>query len=87
MTAEEIRLFIIDALQTHLENAEVNAEEINEHFDLFGSGLIDSMRFLTLIVEIEEWVDVEINFEDLDPDKLTKIGSLCQFVEAQLEKV
>lgn len=87
MTAEDIRCFIIDALQMRLENTEINSDTLQGDFDLMASGLIDSMSFLNLVVEIEEWLDIEFNLEELPPEKLTKVGPFCQYLEQQMDGV
>ena len=84
MTAEDIRTFIAESLQAQLQNARLDNAALTGDFDLLGSGLIDSMSFLNLVVEIEDWLGAELNLEDLDPEQLTKVGPLCSFVEAQL---
>ncbi|MEO2047693.1 MAG: acyl carrier protein [Pirellulales bacterium] len=84
MTAEDIKLFIIESLQDHLQNAGVDPKSLTDDFDLLDSGLIDSMNFLHLVVSIEDRLGIDLNFEDLSPEEMTKIGSLCHHVQLQI---
>ncbi len=86
MEAEQIHEYILQSLQDQLVAAEVDAGTLQGDFDLMNSGIIDSMAFLHLVTGIEDWLGIELDFEDLDPAELTKIGPLCEFVQQQVEQ-
>lgn len=86
MEAEQIHEYILQSLQDQLVAAEVDADTLQGDFDLMNSGIIDSMAFLHLVTGIEDWLGIELDFEDLDPAELTKIGPLCEFVQQQAEQ-
>jgi Acyl carrier protein len=52
--------------------------------DLRESGLVDSLGFVELIVELEDRFGIELDLEDLDPDQITVLDSLAAHVAAQI---
>lgn len=86
MEAENIREYILESLQGQLVAAEVDPGTLQGDFDLMSSGLIDSMAFLHLVTGIEDWLGLELDFENLDPAELTKMGPLCEFVQQQAQQ-
>lgn len=83
MTHSEIHQFVINFLQNFIDNSDFEAQNIAGDFDLMASGLIDSMTFLNLIVEIEDWTGIDLGLEDLDPEQLTKMESLCAHIASK----
>lgn len=84
MEIENIREYILETLQGQLVTAELDPGTLQGDFDLMNSGLIDSMAFLHLVTGIEDWLGIELDFEDLDPAELTKMGTLCEFIQQQV---
>jgi acyl carrier protein len=48
--------------------------------------MIDSIGLLDLVAAIQEFAGREIDFEILDPEEMTIVGSLCRFVSEQVSK-
>ena len=46
--------------------------------------MIDSFGILELVSEVEDHFGVEIDFDELDPDELTVLGSFASFVATQV---
>jgi acyl carrier protein len=53
--------------------------EITPETDLFGTGVLDSMAFIELVVFIEENTGVAVDLIDIEPEQFTNIRGLCQF--------
>jgi acyl carrier protein len=51
--------------------------------DLLLSGYIDSLGLLELLTSLGEFTGRKIDFEALDPEKMTVVGPLSEFVSAQ----
>ena len=83
LTAEVFRVHILGVLADSLQLWGI--EEPDEDFDLIESGVVDSMRFLDLIVGIETEFDVRVDFEEFDPERLGHLESLCKFLEKMAE--
>lgn len=80
-------MFLKDYLARKLEACgRDECEELSEDFDLFLSGVIDSLGLLDLWVALEKRFDHEIDIEPLDPEQMTIVGPLCQFVSEQLSQ-
>ena len=47
------------------------------------SGLVDSLGVLELVGSLSEFCGFELDLDDLDPDDLTIVGPLCDYVTAQ----
>jgi len=82
---EEVKLFIISHLLQKLssEGRELKGE-ITDNTDILMEGIIDSLGFLGLTLNLQEHFKVEIDFEEIDPEKMTIIGYLCRFVSEKI---
>jgi acyl carrier protein len=54
--------------------------------DLLLSGAVDSLGMLEWIAAFQVHCGCEIDFESLDPELMTVVGPLCDFVAAQIVK-
>ena len=54
--------------------------------DLLLSGVVDSLGMLELITAFQDYCGREIDFEQLDPEQMSVVGPLCDFVSAQMAK-
>lgn len=59
---------------------------LRDDCDLLLSGVIDSLGLLGLITAFQEHCGREIDFDALDPEQMTIVGPLCDFVAAQMPK-
>jgi len=55
-------------------------KEFNETDNLIAQGIIDSIDFINIIGEIEEEYGVEINFLEIDPQKITTLKGLWEVI-------
>ena len=87
VTSADIRLFLTDYLRRKLEaNGRGSVEDLSDNCDLLLSGVIDSLGLLELVSALVEHYNQEINFEGLDPEQMTIVGPLCNFVAEQLSQ-
>ena len=85
VTAGDVRAVVLDALAEPIGEMGMAPERVPDDFDLLTSGLIDSLGVLELIVEVNERFGVDIDFEDLDPEGLTVLGTFSQYVADHAE--
>ena len=84
LSNEDVREHVLTALAEPLAQAGIGAGDASDDLDLLDAGLIDSFGILELISEVEQHFGVEIDFEELDPDELTVLGSFAAFVATQV---
>lgn len=85
ITKTEIRLFLEKYISQKLHSQGRTLDNIlKDDCDILLEGYIDSLGLLELTGALEEYVGVEIDFEALDPEQMTIVGSLCRFVSAQI---
>ena len=84
--ADEVKRFIISHLADSLKENGSLQKEIADDFDLMKRGIIDSIGLILLISAIEEQFNIEVDFEDLDTEYITVIGSICKYIEERSEK-
>jgi acyl carrier protein len=56
-------------------------DEVNETFNITGSGLFDSMDFMNLIVEVEDKFGVDVDFSDYEPQVFTTVGGFVRCIK------
>lgn len=63
-----------------------NGKTVPESFDADISQLLDSIEFVTLIVEIESMFEIEIDDDDFEISKLDTINKIVELINTYLEK-
>ena len=82
----EVRGLILEACGPALADFGITAADAAGDLDLRGSGMIDSLGFVEVIVALEEKLDIEIDLEDLDPEQITVLDPLATYVAGLLER-
>jgi acyl carrier protein len=83
VSAAAVRRVVLEGLAEPLGRLGMRPEQVPDDFDLLTSGVIDSFGLLEVIGEVERHFRLEIDFERLDPDGLTVIGTFARYVEAE----
>ena len=87
-TPAHIEAFVNEFLADRLQSrGDALQEPLAPDCDLLLSGIIDSMGLLELITAIQERFQKEIDFDALDPELMTVVGPLCQFVSDQINRI
>lgn len=75
MNKTDITKYIYKQLQAKL--GEHRTKEImDEDIDFIGSGIMSSLDFISLLSDIEQEFDIEIDFEDYDPSEYSTMSGL-----------
>jgi acyl carrier protein len=82
-SAEQARHAVLDACAEPLRAAGIDPDGVGDDFDLRASGVIDSLGFLALVVELEHVLGVELDLEAADPARMTVVGEIVTLVSAQ----
>jgi acyl carrier protein len=69
-----IREFVIAHVNELATREDVSVGEVADDFDLMESGLFDSLRFAALVSAVEERFDLQMNFDDIDPEEFVRVG-------------
>lgn len=76
----EIKEFLKLKIQEAAREKGVAVKEVDESFDLFQSGVFDSMGFVSLIGAIENKFSIEMDFSELEPEDFSTLNGLGSVV-------
>ena len=79
MTVAEVKALILSCCEAG-RSASRLPRDLPEEFDLRAEGVVDSLGFIELLSELEARLGRQIDFADLDPDDLTRFGSLARHI-------
>lgn len=65
---------------------DVNMQDIDDNTMLVSNGILDSIAFVNIILEIEDYFNIEIDFGDEDFNNLTTIQGLTNKVSSLLNE-
>jgi acyl carrier protein len=77
---EMVRDFILETFDGELRARALQSDDVPDDFDLLLEGVIDSLGMLELIGALEERFGVRIELEEMDPDHVTVVGPLSEYV-------
>lgn len=80
---ENIREFVCARLSEYADRMNIPIGKINDNFNLFESGVLDSLGFVELMSSVEDKFDIEFDFEELDP---STFATLSGFINCALRK-
>ena len=84
-TKDDVREFLLEFLAGKLkERGGQIPEDVPNDCNLLMAGYLDSLGFVELMTATQERFGREIDFDKLDPDKMTVLGSLSDFISQQL---
>lgn len=58
----------------------IDISNIDEDKSLIESGIVDSMTFVNILLEIEESLNIEIDFEKVDLASIVSIDGLVSYI-------
>jgi methoxymalonate biosynthesis acyl carrier protein len=62
---------------------QLSVEVPTDDTDLFDSGIVDSLKFVELLVQLEQKFGTKVNLNDLELDNFRSIDRIAQFVMQQ----
>jgi acyl carrier protein len=84
--AEEVRLFVLDRVKQPLAAKGLTPGAAPQDLDLLSEGMIDSFGIVELIGDLEDRFRVRLDFDDLDPEVVTVVGPLSEYVAGLVER-
>jgi acyl carrier protein len=76
----DMRAFIIDRLTETAETLGLHDLKIDGDFNVFDSGVVDSLGFIELVADVEERFNVLLDFGDRDPSDFGTVDGMIQSV-------
>lgn len=80
VNTKDYRSLVIDLLSSALCEASIDPADVDDSLNIIDSGLVDSLRFLELVTNLERRAGVTLDLFDVDPDLLTTIGGLVELL-------
>lgn len=77
---KDVKDFVYKTLQDRLNLLGVSEEEFTDSFQLL-PGVIDSLGFLELVAQVEQEFQVEMDFEDADPQTYTTLEGFIRCIK------
>ena len=59
----------------------IDISNIDENKSLIESGIIDSMTYVNILLEIEDSLNIEIDFENIDLASIVSIKGLYDYID------
>jgi acyl carrier protein len=81
-TEREVGEFILEQVQDPARRLGLDLAALDSDFDLIGSGVLDSMRFLELLTAIEQRYKIEVDLNGVEIETVTKVGGIIDLVIA-----
>ena len=82
IAAADVKRLIISCLEPQLTALGHRGDAIPDAFDLRAEGVVDSLRFVQLLADLEQRLGIEIDVTDLEPEALTVVGRLAAHISA-----
>lgn len=82
--AQTIRMAVLAMYAEKFQQRQIPPDALDDGFDLLREGIIDSLGILEMITRLEEQFGQSLEFADLDPEQLTKVGPLARHLAGQM---
>lgn len=60
----------------------VDISTVDENTSLIESGIVDSMTYVNILLELEESLNIEIDFENVDLSSIVSIKGLYDYINS-----
>lgn len=80
MTAEDVRVALLSCLEPALREQGVLPADVSNDLDLRERGIVDSLGFMRLIVDLQRRLGARVDLSGLAHGELTKVGSLSRHI-------
>ncbi|MEZ5098347.1 MAG: acyl carrier protein [Thermoleophilia bacterium] len=79
----DVRGYLCGRFAEQLAALGIAPGEEPDDLDLIAEGVTDSFGLLELIGDLEARFGIELDFEDLDPEDLTRLGPFSRYVASR----
>lgn len=60
----------------------IDISTVDENTSLIESGIVDSMTYVNILLELEESLNIEIDFENVDLSSIVSIKGLYNYINS-----
>ena len=82
----QVRDFLLETLAEKMTRKGLPSEAVSDDFDLLIQGVIDSLGFLEMLGALQEEFQIYVDFDEIDPEKLSIVGPLCQYIISKIKE-
>jgi acyl carrier protein len=80
-TLDVIERFMVTEIAVNRDKKSLEPEE-----DLLGSGIIDSLGIMKLVLFMEDTFGIKVNDEEIVPDNFQTLNNMVKFIEQKIQK-
>ena len=73
----------IKKILSEVKDTPVGVMTLSNDTDIIHDIGLDSLQMVTFMLKLEEELDIQIDFDNLDFSNLMSVGSLCDFLSKQ----
>ncbi|MEH2279474.1 MAG: phosphopantetheine-binding protein [Nostoc sp.] len=73
----------IKKILSEVKDTPVAVMTLSDDTDIINDIGLDSLQMVTFMLKLEEELDIQIDFDNLDFSNLMSVGSLCDFLSKQ----
>jgi acyl carrier protein len=70
-----------------IQKAGMSVEELGDEDGLVGSGLIDSLAIMQIVLYLEETYGIDFSKRGIDPEELGTIGGILDIIERETTRL
>jgi acyl carrier protein len=80
-TLDVIEKFMVTEVSVDLDKKSLEPDE-----DLLGSGIIDSLGIMKVVLFMEDTFGIKVNDEEIVPDNFQTLNNMVKFIEQKMQK-
>jgi len=80
LTEDAVHHFLLDYFSAIIAANGLRPQDLADDFDLLKAGIVDSLGVIEMISAVEEYFNITVDFEALDPGELAVLGAFSRFV-------
>ncbi|HIZ90370.1 MAG TPA: hypothetical protein H9804_10525 [Candidatus Mucispirillum faecigallinarum] len=73
---------VFEKISEVFKNYNIDIDNIDKHISLIENNITDSLTFVNILLEIEDTLNVLINFDEIDMDQLVYIDNIVNYIKS-----
>lgn len=73
---------VFEKISEVFKNYNIDIDDIDKHISLIENNITDSLTFVNILLEIEDTLNVLINFDEIDMDQLVYIDNIVNYIKS-----